>query len=701
MIRFTKKRGIFANILLSYLFVLVIPTLLGILLMVQSIRFFASQEDRYHQTILEQVKSDLDTTMGAILDISYQISLNDHLSSLLVAQNEFEESQMHDLYLLQQDLKKLQAEHPFIKNLYLYFLKTDTILIENNHIPKDMFYQLYLKPLNLDRSSWQAAISDTSVGNIGTFSVRENNVDGTVVYFMQSIPNYSATHVNLVMELDQQEIFNETKGLNFSVGDELTIYGQSDQTLLSSNPKRYLSHAKGNLSASRYCYQVNSDILPIRYMTLFSPEIAGNKIKQQILIGVLGWLAIFGAGFALLYFFSRRNYRPIQQFLQKIPSNGKRGGNLGEYPYLQRALDEMESVRFIKLLLQGDTAGYPEFRHPKFLLLLAEAPDEEREPLEEGFRRMMKAGISLTYSQWNRWLIGIFNLEEGQREAVKKAIAEQMQPLSPHARISVSALYDQTAWDEGYRQAQNGLHQLEQTQKQLLFCEKEEKLLLPYPEELKQQCVELFVTGQEELLQQMLEKIDRDAFVPQKEVLEDFLYQVLALATDRMEADSGILFRWKLQPYRQMEKAKSAKEKIRVFLSLVSQAEALLLSDTKESKERKENRQEQIAERVKAYLDKNFSNQEINVYGIGGEFDLSPYYVSKIFKETTGMTILRYLDLQRIESAKTLLLQNISLASVAEQCGYTDSHALIRAFKKQMGMTPGRYKEMNQPHEEN
>jgi len=72
---------------------------------------------------------------------------------------------------------------------------------------------------------------------------------------------------------------------------------------------------------------------------------------------------------------------------------------------------------------------------------------------------------------------------------------------------------------------------------------------------------------------------------------------------------------------------------------------------------------------------------------------LSPYHFSRSFKRTVGIGPQRYLLRQRLERAK-LLMQGTDegLASIAQETGFTDQSHLTAVFRRETGMTPGRYR---------
>ena len=68
--------------------------------------------------------------------------------------------------------------------------------------------------------------------------------------------------------------------------------------------------------------------------------------------------------------------------------------------------------------------------------------------------------------------------------------------------------------------------------------------------------------------------------------------------------------------------------------------------------------------------------------------------LSRRFLSATKMSPREYLRRVRIETAKRLLEgQNATIDRVAEQVGYRDSRAFIRAFGAVAGVSPGQYRQ--------
>ena len=72
---------------------------------------------------------------------------------------------------------------------------------------------------------------------------------------------------------------------------------------------------------------------------------------------------------------------------------------------------------------------------------------------------------------------------------------------------------------------------------------------------------------------------------------------------------------------------------------------------------------------------------------------ISPAYLSALFKQETGSTLIDYINTQRVNRAAQLLVQNNhTIAAVAEEVGILDVNYFTKIFKKTLGVTPTRYR---------
>ncbi len=99
-----------------------------------------------------------------------------------------------------------------------------------------------------------------------------------------------------------------------------------------------------------------------------------------------------------------------------------------------------------------------------------------------------------------------------------------------------------------------------------------------------------------------------------------------------------------------------------------------------------------IAHEILGYLH-DHSHQEVDVGTVSEAVNRSASYVSHVFSEVYGKTLIEYLNLIRIEKAKKLLTTcDDTIYNIANRVGYNDEKYFNRIFKKVVGVTPLQYR---------
>ena len=84
---------------------------------------------------------------------------------------------------------------------------------------------------------------------------------------------------------------------------------------------------------------------------------------------------------------------------------------------------------------------------------------------------------------------------------------------------------------------------------------------------------------------------------------------------------------------------------------------------------------------------------DLNMRELGRRLEKSPYYLSRLFRSETGMTLKAYVNRVRVEAARQLLLETTEkIETVASLVGFHDASHLSRQFLKHSGRRPGDYR---------
>ena len=92
-------------------------------------------------------------------------------------------------------------------------------------------------------------------------------------------------------------------------------------------------------------------------------------------------------------------------------------------------------------------------------------------------------------------------------------------------------------------------------------------------------------------------------------------------------------------------------------------------------------------------ISKKYMEPDLSVEMICDQLGKSRSYLSRMFKENTGMNLLDYLHTTRLTEAKKLLNEtDLGISEIAAKVGYYSGWTLARVFKRYEGITPTAYR---------
>ncbi|TVY08841.1 helix-turn-helix domain-containing protein [Paenibacillus cremeus] len=90
-----------------------------------------------------------------------------------------------------------------------------------------------------------------------------------------------------------------------------------------------------------------------------------------------------------------------------------------------------------------------------------------------------------------------------------------------------------------------------------------------------------------------------------------------------------------------------------------------------------------LSEHIIKFIEQYYGNEMLSLTMIAEPFQLTPPYLSGLFKKQTGMNLTDYLTRLRIDEAKKLMTdKKLTFTQIANKVGYTSDIGFIRVFKK-------------------
>lgn len=95
------------------------------------------------------------------------------------------------------------------------------------------------------------------------------------------------------------------------------------------------------------------------------------------------------------------------------------------------------------------------------------------------------------------------------------------------------------------------------------------------------------------------------------------------------------------------------------------------------------------------YIERNY-DCEISLETCAQEIECSYTYLSRAFKQETGMRFIEYLNQCRLKKAKSLLIRNIfPMKEIVEKSGFRNYNYFFKVFKENEGITPSEFAAKN------
>ncbi|WNS43105.1 AraC family transcriptional regulator [Paenibacillus sp. MMS20-IR301] len=103
-------------------------------------------------------------------------------------------------------------------------------------------------------------------------------------------------------------------------------------------------------------------------------------------------------------------------------------------------------------------------------------------------------------------------------------------------------------------------------------------------------------------------------------------------------------------------------------------------------------RQLSYSEQIMHYIEDHYA-EEIRLEDIAEALHLSKFYLSRLFQTETGSSIMHYMTARRIKAACRLLQTTpLSVEQIGGRVGVPNPSYFIRLFKKEVGLTPLKYR---------
>lgn len=750
-----KRSKIYLRMFLSYLGILVIPMIMAMTLYFYTLKVIVGQAEEMNENLLVMVKNELDYEIENVWKIASRLALDDRIQQTANVKRSFSSGDQLDLYYIYDELQSIHMSEDFIDRLFIVFNNTQKVVSSSGNMPSYLFYDLYYKDSQISYGQFQEYMRQFHYKDVLPVKL----ADGREVFLfaMGTLKsNFHNSPAVICCQIDAETIRKRLQKTKWSDSMDVMVLTESDvrvgadEGILKDYEWEYEfweqgSHSLVNELDEKYIVSMlPSSVTAWKYLSVMPVEQMDQEARKVRVVAVLGLFLCTMAGIFVSYYITKRNYNPIRMLMDNFRRHGKVEMEEGEneYQWLNKQMDEFfkqhvdaeqllkknqKSLKnyYLYQLLQDYCDGkaseqYGLKIHGDYNVVLLLTPVVKQEEYKEGagyieenalqkfavinvFEEMCLEYFHIDMVELGERVAAIVSLPDDRRKQldVLKTQAENLQQMMEESfGFSVEVLIGSvcTGWEgihDSYLQAMRLEQYVHLLDADLLLYDEVKDIQPQYhfPLELEQKIINTVKVGDSAQAWSTMEQVFELNLGGQvtANLYRCLVYGIIGTVLEGArqggyaEAAKEVAF-----PDGDLSKMSVGKTK-KEFKKLLEDICQKILDIQRETSQ-----DQTLSKQIQEYIQENYQDADLNISITSQHFDLTPAYLSSIYKKQTGGSLLEYINTVRITHAEQFLEQGYSVVEVAQMSGFRDSGTFIRAFKKKMGVTPGQLKKKNQ-----
>lgn len=180
-------------------------------------------------------------------------------------------------------------------------------------------------------------------------------------------------------------------------------------------------------------------------------------------------------------------------------------------------------------------------------------------------------------------------------------------------------------------------------------------------------------------MERLFEELGRNRQLSRHEMLRVATY-LHYLFSRAYEGEDGL----PLPEFPTMEEFATTETRQQIYQLLLKEMELVRNKRTQRSPQNKNHKIRLVLDYIHDYYDRDLNLEELSHY-----VEVNSSYLSRLFKEQTGMSLIQYINQYRINKSLHLLLgSTMKTYEIAEQVGFKSTDNFYIAFKKMIGYPP-------------
>lgn len=679
--------------------------------------------EAFNEYIVDTVTSSFEDSVWSMKNFQRQLLLNEKLPEIISHKNDnyFYNDTTWELL---EDIREYENYDNKIDLFFIYLKETDSVLCKTGIVHSKLFHDAYFAETGISYEDWKSIVSKEINRDIYGSMTYTGDLGKPVdtIMLMGCIPDSSGN--NFVVLSNKQNFIGGLSSVTWEPASDIFIYNAYGRLAIHEKKTKDDVVPQSITVARKYSDNYYSMFIsPISmldgnwYIALRVPK---NELNLKttvlqtgsVLAGIIALIILS----LLIRYLLRINYTPIKKLVDVFGTPGEKG----EFEFLHDSIENIflekdkmaTNLKAVESKLQA--AAFPQiiqgnmspelldeyntfFEDKEYILAVFYlnslssffADDEQMSNFEktyhlsyiinnimsELFARHDTEVFSASADAFNLCLVGIN--ENCDIDSIRQTISEGVRFINEQFSINLEIKFSEPC--EGILRLPSIFEKLAE---EFRMSQKNEEIYSfnVYKERGLIQSIKIgnkedALSIVHELLQDVETKAERNYF---NFVVLDIISTITKVLSE--STNDNIELREFFDFYKEVSSSLLSTQQItKKLMDFVKRACDIFSEDVT----RRRSRTVIHAEEIQKYIEENFKDPNLCIEMIAHHFNLSKPHVSKIFKESIGMTVLSYINNIRMSYANKLIKEGkYSLEKIAQMSGFGNVRSLYRLRNK-------------------
>lgn len=736
-----KKGSAMLSWVLSYL---VIVAFLTIVLFVVSHlynKILKTEVEKYNLYVFETVSENVSESINSIDNLKYSFLMNQKIKVLSDVPSRNSLYANETVFSIVDELKESSKTNKLYA--YLFFEKSDSIISEYGVMSKADYFDFCLKNNNFTFEEWEQSLSNTEKNN--DYIYQNIKVEGKIVEVVSHASTIS-DGITAVFSTDKALFFGRLNNASIKNRYNIGIYDRYGRLVFSDAENIMPAELSELKRFDEEKYDLIKTVVNIKNTDWTSVMLIDKDFFQKqarditlniiLLIAVSLLICVF-----LVWKFANKNYQPIQEIKRVLDVAS---GN--DYEEIRKKINAIlqknieEKADYDKKLSRSkipslltnktiDSDSYlqvsEELNKPMFSVICLFVDnfddfmpeiDSKREKLscyklvvENIFSELFsEKNIEVYSSIVNDEIVCLLNFDNASSinaSVIERVLKEGIKIIG--AEFNISMIYSVSTIRDGIEKIHSAYIEAKEIldsmiligfkPKKVMMSEAVSKDSVVLTVEKQQKLINCLQNGDEansmEIIGEVFLCVKENQF--SKRYVNIILYDLICTVMKSSALDVVSENTYLMDECVDMLFSLNEKHTIDEMYNRIGELVHIWCENVSEKLlvESKINKKQRRLLDVLAYINENYTSPSINISTVALQFDLTPYYISKLFKEHTNESIMDYINRLRIEKANELFEEKkYTVNEVSEMVGFTHVKTFYRVYKKITGTTPTKMK---------